>query len=914
MSYSSSSSDPLLDPPTHQALVVRSLLSTTAEEREKILQDVEYNIFAFPAALVTCDYLSDSGTSAMTDLQWSALIRGDESYGRNWGYYCLLETCRDVFERGNDRQYAAHSVVVGTADGDFYRSKLLKPHEGGFVNGGPHQLERPNFFIVPQGRCAEFLLFSTLRDVIAEQTAQKEERHGGPRVIISNGFFDTTGANAAAAGFALETFTQPGLTDAFPEERVGKQNSFKGNLDVVATEAWLDEHPAKACMILMTITNNWAAAQPVSMGNIRAAAELARRKSIPLFFDACRFAENAWFIREFEAGYADRTIPDIVQEMFSYADGFTISLKKDGLSNMGGILSFRDQGLFAQRYEGIGLRLKERQILFYGNDSYGGMSGRDMMASVIGLCEVTKEPYLRNRIGQVRSFAQKLQASGVSVLSPPGGHAVYLDMDDFFHGCDRHPGDFAAVGFTLELLKDYGIRAAEAGPFGWEWDKKPPEQQALIPNLVRFAVPRHVLSDTHISYTVGAIKELHSRRHSIPNVKITRGKDMRLRHFSAGMKPVPVDQTVKGTYLSEAKRQMILLSRALELDSTQDERLLEALDVSMRDWGHSPIPHDVDSLPWVSHVSNDHSPFEYSVVLDQKTGEPELRFLVEAQPLGDESQGMLTQLQAEASSLVERIADRYSARVSTDRFNTIRDLFMPGNPEGFFAAWCSYASSEDGPKWKIYLNPRCRPGRDEAMAVTRIALERIGLAESWAVVESTMAASESVIYFSLDLSSDTDHHSRAKVYISHGTTRASDVAQKHAAVCPHADPYEIQRFCETIGGGSLGPYDRKPLLSCFAFTSGTAGRPVGTVHFPISAYAEDDAQIRARVERYMAAVSVPALYKQRYRKMVSAVQRRPLNSGTSIHSWVSLKQAAGGKQSNTFYISPDLFGSPKKGL
>ncbi|KAI1735662.1 pyridoxal phosphate-dependent transferase [Xylaria scruposa] len=903
MATSSPATDPLLHPPTHQALVVRSLLNTTAEEREKILEDVEYNIFAFPAGLVACDYLSDSGTSAMTDLQWSALIRGDESYGRNWGYYCLLETCRDVFERGNDRLYAAHGIVTGVADGEFYRSKLLKPYEGGFVNGGPHQLEKPNFFIVPQGRCAEFLLFSTLKDVIAEQQQGETQQ---PRVIISNGFFDTTGANAAAAGFALETFTQPGLTDPFPEELVGKQNPFKGNLDVAATEAYLNEH-TEVCMILMTITNNWAAAQPVSMGNIRAAAELSKRKSIPFFFDACRFAENAWFIREFEPGYSNKTIPEIVQEMFTYVDGFTISLKKDGLSNMGGILSIKDNSLFAQRYEGIGLRLKERQILFYGNDSYGGMSGRDMMASVVGLYEVTKEPYLRNRINQVRSFAQKLQASGVSVLSPPGGHAVYLDMDDFFHGCDRYPGDFPALGFTLELLKDYGIRAAEAGPFGWEWDKKPPKLQALIPNLVRFAVPRHVLSDQHISYTVAAIKELHNRRHSIPNVEITRGKNSRLRHFSAGMKPVPVDRTVKGTYLSEAKRQISHLSRAL--DQGENDSLLSALDTSTKGWGQSPVARGIDSLPWVSQVSNDHSPFEYSVVLDQKTGEAELRFLIEAQPSeGDENQQTLTQLQSAALGLTERIANEYSARVSLDRFNTIRDLFMPSNPEGFFAAWHSYASGSEGPEWKIYLNPCCIPGRDNAISATRTAFERIGLAESWAVVESIMAPNESVIYFSLDLSSDVNH-ARAKVYISHGTTSASTIAKKHVAICPHADPYEIQRFCEVMGDGSLGPYEGKPLLSCFAFTSKTPAQPVGTVHFPISAYADDDAQIQARIERYMDAASVSPLYRKRYRKMISAVQRRPLNRGRGIHAWVSLKQAAGGKQSNTFYISPDLFAS-----
>ena len=865
------------------------------------------------------------------------MIRGDESYGRNWGYYCLLEACRDVFERGNDRLNASHGILTGIADSEFYRTMLLKSYKGGFVNGGPRQLESPNFFIVPQGRCAEFLLFSTLRDMIAEQG---QIGSCGPTVIISNGFFDTTAANAAAAGFSLETFTQPGLTDLFPEELVGKQNHFKGNLDVAATEAFLDQNPTQVCMILMTITNNWAAAQPVSMANIRTAAELARRRSIPFFLDACRFAENAWFIREFESGYSDKTIPEIVQKTFSYADGFTLSLKKDGLSNMGGILSFRDKGLFAQQYAEIGLRLKERQILFYGNDSYGGskslanldcketsrktngeddseslqranlitlVSGRDLMSAVVGLYEVTKEPYLRNRINQVRSFAQKLQTNGVSVLSPPGGHAVYLDMDEFFFGCERRAEDFTAVGFTLELLKDYGIRAAEAGPFGWEWDKKTPELRAKIPNLVRFAVPRHVLSDQDIDYTVAAIKALHHRRHSIPNVKITRGRDMRLRHFSAGMKPIPADQVLsKATYLSEAKRQVSLLSRALDQENMIEESLHGALDISTRGWGQLLVSQDVRSSGWVSHLSNDHSPFEYSVVLDQETGEAELRFLIEAQPSDCEAPGNLGQMQAEALALSERIAKQYGTRVSLDRFNAVCDLFMPRQPDGLFAAWYSYASGKDDAEWKIYLNPCCTSGRYSAIARTRAAFERIGLAESWTVVEGMIAPSESVIYFSLDLSGMS--HARAKVYISHGAaSTASAIAQKHEAICPHANPYEIQRFCEVMAGGQLGPYERKPLLSCFAFTSQAPDRPTGTVHFPISAYADSDREIQGRIERYMTAVSVPKLYKKRYRKMISAVQRRPSDQGTGIHAWVSLKQAAAGKQSNTYYISPDLF-------
>ncbi|KAI8290241.1 Tryptophanase [Colletotrichum sp. SAR 10_98] len=418
--------------PSHNTLVVRPHIAITPEEREEVLHSVEYNVFAFPAALLTCDYLSDSGTSAMTDVQWAAMLRGDESYGRNSGYYCLLEAFRDVFERGEDRRSVFKDVLAGTADSTFYREIFLKEICGGFVNGGPLQPIRPNFFILRQGRCAEALLFSTLSDTLCNIDTDAHNVSNLP-ALISNGFFDTTGANAAAAGFQLHTFTQPGLTDP---------------------------------------------SQP---------------NSLPLFFDACRFAENAKFIQDFEAGYQDRSIPQIVQEMFAYADGFTISLKKDGLANMGGALCFRDQGIFPIRFGAdIGIRLKERQIMCYGNDSYGGMSGRDVMAAAVGLYEVTKETYLADRIGQVKKFAEGLIAKGVPVLLPPGGHAIYLDMDGFFADCGRSYGEFASVDFTLELLKDYGIRACEAGPFGWEWDKKESitQDRDNIPNLVRFAVPR----------------------------------------------------------------------------------------------------------------------------------------------------------------------------------------------------------------------------------------------------------------------------------------------------------------------------------------------------------------------------------------------------------------------------------------
>ncbi|KAH7024470.1 beta-eliminating lyase [Microdochium trichocladiopsis] len=943
-------------PPTHNALVVRSLLAVTPEQRRKVLEDVEYNVFAFPAGLVTCDFLSDSGTSAMTDIQWAAMLRGDESYGRNWGYYCLLDAFRDTFERGAaGARRVVHDMVMGKADMALYRDELLLPQEGGFVNGGPFQLIRPNTFLVPQGRCAEALLFSTLRLMIAEAAPRSSIAPPRQPVIISNGFFDTTGANAAVAGFQLQTFTQPGLNDPFPLELVGRENPFKGNLDVAATEAYIEslEDPSDVKMILQTITNNWAGAQPVSMANIRAASELARRRGIPFFFDACRFAENAYFIQRFEAGYAGVMIQDIVQEMFTHVDGFTISLKKDGLANMGGALCFKDESLFAKKYPGIGMRMKERQILCYGNDSYGGMSGRDLMAAATGLYEVVKQPYLQNRIGQVERFAQRLQASGVSVLLPPGGHAVYLDMDAFFKYCDRSPGDFASVGFVLELLEKYGIRAAEAGPFGWEWDKKPPAEQALIPNLVRLAVPRYVLSEEHITYTVAAILELYNHRHTIPNVEISRGRDMRLRHFSCGLKPVPVKKAIslpdehsggvvpaasQATYLSEAKRQIAHLSHAVGQTALEKEQLTEALAFSTGTWSTQPIasPEDKEAAfaGWISEVSNDHSPYEYSVAIDQRSGAAELRFLIEAQP----THNSLPALTDAAMSMARQIGAKYQDTVSLDRFELIRDLFVPPQPSGLaiynnnaggsetaeqegdsattsfdetslFSAWFSCAlSAKSGPEWKIYLNPRAQ-GSQHAAGITRTAFERLGLAESWALLEAMMAGTEdAVVYFSLDLSPSSEN--RVKVYISHPRTTAGEIAGKLAGLCPETSAYEVERFVRCMAGGEAGegPFEGKSLLTCFAFTSKDPLRPVGTVHFPIIAYAGDDQVVRDRVEGYMDAVGVSDKFRSKYTDVISAVQRRPLEDGRGIHAWVSLKSKAGGKKVNTFYISPELYG------
>jgi len=521
----------------NKPLVVRTIKEVTKEQREYALKKTEYNAFSFPADLLFVDFLSDSGSGTMTDLQWAALFHGDESYARNKGYYVLLEAVRDTFERGDKPKRAINLILSGETNVKKLMDELyLTSFEGGFVNGGVHQLTRPNAFIVPQGRCAEHLLFSTIAPILREKDPNREY------CIPNNGHFDTTEANIMANGITPFNLFSANLFDDFPYDQMDNRNPFKGNMDIVALERLIQEKGVDSVpLIYITITNNTAAGQPVAMKNIREVHKIAVKYDIPLFFDACRFAENANFIKEFEKGYQDRSIPSIVQEMFSYIEGFTISFKKDGLANIGGGFFFRDKGTFHKKFsikEDIGIKLKEKQILTFGNDSYGAMSGRDIMALAIGLYEVVQEPYLNERKFQVRNFARKLAQNNVPVILPAGGHAVYLNMDKFFEDSDTKPDDFRGVGFTIELIRHYGIRAAELGPFAFEWDKKSPDQRKGVLNLVRFAVPRNVYGPSHIDYAVAAIIELYNNRNKIPRVTISRGAKLRLRHFQTGLQPV----------------------------------------------------------------------------------------------------------------------------------------------------------------------------------------------------------------------------------------------------------------------------------------------------------------------------------------------------------------------------------------
>ena len=523
--------------PTKRSLIVRNNKEVTKEQRENALKETEYSMFSFPADLLVLDFLSDSGSSSMTDLQWASLFHGDESYGRNKGYYVLLDAIRDTFERGNEPKKAINLILSGETNVRKLMDELyLKSYEGGFVNGGIHQLARPNAFLVPQGRCAEHLLFSTIAPILKEKNPDIDY------FIPNNGHFDTTEANIAANGMHPVNIFSENLFEDFPLDQMDKKNPFKGNMDSEELRAFIEKKGVESIpLIYLTITNNTAAGQPVSLKNVKAISKIARSYEIPLFLDACRFAENAYFIKDFEEGYNNYSILKIVQEIFSYVDGFTISFKKDGLANIGGGLFFRDRGIFYKKFSNngnIGTKIKEKQILTFGNDSYGGLSGRDIMALTVGLYEVVKEPYLAERIRQVREFARKLSQNGVPVVLPAGGHAIYINVEEFFKGIDMEINDFGGVGLTIELLKHYGIRACELGPFAFEWDTKTPEQRDNILNLVRFAIPRNVYDSSHINYAVAAITELYKNRDRIPKVRISRGAKLRLRHFQSGLQPV----------------------------------------------------------------------------------------------------------------------------------------------------------------------------------------------------------------------------------------------------------------------------------------------------------------------------------------------------------------------------------------
>ncbi len=443
--------------------VVEPLRMTTREERRRLIREAYYNLFNLHADDVLIDLLTDSGTSAMSSAQWSAMMRGDESYAGSPSYYRFEEAVRALM---------------------------------------------PFRHIIPthQGRAAEKILFSIV---------------GGPgRIIPSNTHFDTTRANIEATGAEALDLVIPEGRD--PESR----HPFKGNIDLDRLEALLRTQRDRVPLVMLTITNNAGGGQPVSMENIRATHELCRKYGVPLFFDACRFAENAYFIKLREPGYAERSVRDIVREMFSYADGMTMSAKKDAFANIGGWLALNDDH-WAQQARNL-------LILTEGFPTYGGLAGRDLEAIAVGLEEVIHEDYLQYRFASVQYLGRALERMGVPLMQPVGGHAVYINAGKLLPHIPplQYPGQALAVA----LYEIGGIRSCEIGSvmFGRRADGS--EQPAPL-ELVRLAIPRRVYTQSHFDYVIECFELLLQEKDRLPGYRIV-WEPPRLRHFTARFEPI----------------------------------------------------------------------------------------------------------------------------------------------------------------------------------------------------------------------------------------------------------------------------------------------------------------------------------------------------------------------------------------
>jgi tyrosine phenol-lyase len=483
--------------------------------RRKLLDEAGLNVFLFPAHRIPgCDLLSDSGTTTMTVEQWSQLILGDEAYGSNEGFFELRDRMVETF----GPSWAKRNDV----------------HE--------------NFFLFHQGRAAEHALFGILsRELGAAARARKDAvppealgaelrdriAHGAARaegayyIVPNNSHFDTTEGNVEANRMvALNLPCREHVEDRrdFP---------FRGNIHLENLERLLEAVPDRVPLVYLTITNNTGGGQPVSMENIKKTRALAHRHGVPLFFDACRFAENAWFIKNKEPGYRDRTIVSIVHEMFEQVDGFHASFKKDGLVNIGGAILLKPKGLFVEKYPGFADQITDHQILTEGHPTYGGLAGRDLMALAEGLRTVVHEEYLDARIEQVVRFGEKLRSYDIPVNEPIGGHAVYLDMDRFFEGTKSRDEDFKGVAFTTLLLLG-GHRLCELGIYAFGAYRGgreiPPDPRV---NNVRASVPRLSYEDQDLFALAEMIRVLHDHRDRIPGVEVTYGRELNLRHFKS---------------------------------------------------------------------------------------------------------------------------------------------------------------------------------------------------------------------------------------------------------------------------------------------------------------------------------------------------------------------------------------------
>jgi len=431
---------------------------TTRQERQALLEAAHYNLFLLPSNDVLIALLPDSGTGAMSTRQWAALMRGDESYAGSPSFERFRESIQDI---------CGYTHVIPTH----------------------------------QGRAAERILFGI--------ACKKGD------VVPNNTHFDTTRANVEFVGAEA-------IDLVIPEGRQpSSMHPFKGNMDVEALENLIQRVGRERIpLVMLTVTNNSGGGQPVSMENARAVCAVCRRHNIPLYFDACRFAENAWFIKLREPGYSAKTPKEIAQEMFRLGDGCTMSAKKDGMANIGGFLCTNDDLLAQQE--------KDLLILTEGYPTYGGLAGRDLEAIAVGIQEALEEDYLRYRIASTAYLGDHIAAHGVPIVQPPCGHAIYLDARAFL---PHIPADqFPGIALAAELYLEGGVRSVEIGTLMFAG--------AAQMDLVRLAIPRRVYTQSHIDYVVEVILDVWAHRENIRAMRLTYQAPF-LRHFTAHLEPMP---------------------------------------------------------------------------------------------------------------------------------------------------------------------------------------------------------------------------------------------------------------------------------------------------------------------------------------------------------------------------------------
>ena len=442
--------------------VVEPIRFTTREEREEALERAGYNVFGLAAQDVMIDLLTDSGTGAMSAAQWGALMQGDESYAGSRSFFRFRDVVQDL---------TGYKHIIPTH----------------------------------QGRAAERILFHS-----ALQPGD---------IVLNNIHFDTTRANIEVeASEARDLVIAEGWLPALV-------HPFKGNMNLDALDSVLSNEGDRVRMVMMTITNNSGGGQPVSLENLRKVSEICKRHRKPFFLDACRFAENAWFIKVREEGQLEQTPKAIAQEVFSLADGCTFSAKKDGLANIGGFLAMNDDTLAE--------KCRNLLILTEGFPTYGGLAGYDMEAIARGLEEVLDEPYLRHRIGSIQYLGDKLTESGVPIVQPPGGHAVYIDAGQLLPHID--PLEFPGIALVNALYLEGGIRSVEIGSvmFGVRSDGT---EHAAGMELVRLAIPRRLYTQSHLDYVASIVTAVAAKRHGLHGYRIVSAPRV-LRHFTAQFEP-----------------------------------------------------------------------------------------------------------------------------------------------------------------------------------------------------------------------------------------------------------------------------------------------------------------------------------------------------------------------------------------